>query len=73
MAARLCDWVYDDEQPRRKDFSRFPMKAEQKVERRTASRFHDIAKLLLENRSLSKTEGRSRLEPSRQHSWHDYR
>ena len=46
----LYSWVYDDQQPRREDSSGFSMEVEQKVERRIASRFPEIARLLLENR-----------------------
>ena len=73
MATMLHSWVYDDKQPRREDSRGFLMEVEQKVERRIASRFPQIAKLLLENRSLSRKEKWSRLEALRQRSWQDYR
>ena len=73
MATVLHNWDHDDQQPRREDSSGFLMAVEQKVERRIASRFTEIAKLLLENRSLSRKERWSRLEASRQQSWQDYR
>ena len=56
MAKVWHSWVHDDQQPRRKDSSRFSMAVEQNVERRIASRFPEIAKLLLKNRSLSRKE-----------------
>ena len=68
----LHSWVRDEQQPKREDSSGFSMEVEQKVERRIASRFPEIAKLLLENRSLSRKKW-SRLEASRQQSWQDYR
>ena len=49
------------------------MEVEQKVERRIASQFPENARLLLENRSLSRKEKGSRLEASGQQSWQDYR
>ena len=73
MTTVLHSWVHDDQQPRRLDPSGFSMEVEQKVERRIASRFPEIAKLLLENRSLSQKERWSRLEASGQQSWLDYR
>ena len=51
MAKVLYNWVYDDQQPRREDSGGFWMAVEQKVDRESASRFLEIAKLLLENRS----------------------
>ena len=56
MATVLDSLVHDDQQPRREDFRGFSMEVEQKVERRIASRFPEIAKLLLENGSLSRKE-----------------
>ena len=56
MATVLHSWVQDDQQPRREESSRFSMEVEQKVERRIASRFPEIAMLLLMNRSLSRKE-----------------
>ena len=73
MTTVLYSWFRDDQQPRREDSCRFLMQVEQKVERRIASRFTEIAKLLLKKRSLSQKERWSRLEASRQQSWHDYR
>ena len=73
MATGLSDWVHDDQQPRREDSCGLSMEVEQKVERRIASRFPEIAKLLLKNQSLSQTERWRRLEASRQQSWQDYR
>ena len=61
MATGLCDCVYDDQQHRGEDLSGFSMEAEQKVERGTASRFPEIAKLLLEKPSLSRKERSTRL------------
>ena len=49
MAKVFHSWVYDEQQPRREDSSGFSMEVEQTVERRFASRFPEIAKLLLEN------------------------
>ena len=72
LATVLHSWVYDDQQSRREDSSGFSMEVEQKVERRTASRFPEIAKLLLENRSLSRKKW-SRLEASGKQSLQDYR
>ena len=69
----LHSWVRDDQQPRREDSSGFSMEVEQKVERRIALRFPEIAKLLLENRSLSQKERWIRLEASRQQSWQHFR
>ena len=51
MAKVLHSRVHDDKQPRREDASGFSMEVEQKVERRIASRFPEIARLLLKNRS----------------------
>ena len=68
-ATVLHSWVCDDQQPRREDSSGFSMAVEQKAERSIASRYPEIAKLLLENRSLSRKERWSRLEAS----WQDYR
>ena len=73
MATVLHSWVQDDQQPRREDSSLFPMEVEQKVERRIASRFPEIAMLLLKNRSLSRKERWSRLEASGKQSWQHYR
>ena len=73
MATVLQRWVHDEQQPRRDDSRRFSMEVEQKVERRIVSRFPEIAKLLLENRSLSRKEKWSRLEATGQRSWLDYR
>ena len=73
MAKVLHSRVHDDQQPRREDSRRFSMEVEQKVERRIASRFPEIARLLLENRALSRKERWSRLEASGQQSWLDYR
>ena len=73
MATGLSDWVHDDQQPRREDSRGFSMGVEQKVERRIASRFPKIAKLLLEKRSLSRKERWSRLESSGPQSWQDHR
>ena len=53
MAKVLDSLVDDDQQPKREDFRGFSMEVEQKVER-IALRFPEIAKLLLENRSLSR-------------------
>ena len=72
-ATVLHSWVRDEQQPRREDSSGFSMEVEQKVERRIASQFPEIAKLLLEKRSLSPKERWSRLEASGQHSWQDHR
>ena len=71
-ATVLHSWVHDEQQPRREDSSGFLMEVEQKMERRIASRFPEIAKLLLENRSLSRKERWSRLEASGKQSWQDY-
>ena len=73
MAKVLHSRVLDDQQPRREDSRSFSMEVEQKVEKRIASRFPEIARLLLENRSLSRKEKWSRLEASGQQSWLDYR
>ena len=73
MATVLQRWVQDDQQPRREDSSLFPMEVEQKVERRNVSRFPEIARLLLVNRSLSRKERWSRLEASGKQSWQHYR
>ena len=73
MATVLHSWVQDDQQPRREDSSLFPMEVEQKVERRIASRFPEIAMLLLKNRLLSRKERWSRLEASGKQSWQHYR
>ena len=73
LATLLRSWVYDDQQPRREDSNGFSMEVKQKVERGIASQFPEIAKLLLENRSLSRKEKWSRLEASGQQSWQDYR
>ena len=73
MAKVLHSRVHDDQQPRREDSRRFSMEVEQKVERRIASRFPEISRLLLENRALSRKERWSRLEASGQQLWQDYR
>ena len=73
MATGLSEWVHDDPQPRREDSSVFSLEVEQKVDRRIASRFPEIARLLLENRALSRKERWSRLKASAQQSWQDYR
>ena len=73
MASVLHSRVHDDQQPRREDSRRFLMEVEQKLERRIASRFPEIAKLLPENRLLSRKARWSRLEASRQQLWQDYR
>ena len=73
MATVLHSWVQDDQQPRREEFGGFSMEVEQKVERRIASRFPEIAMLLLKNRSLSRKERWSRFEESGQHLWQDSR
>ena len=73
MATVLHSWADDYQQPRREDSRRFSMEVEQKVERRIASRYPEIARMLLENRSLSRKEKWSRLEASRQQPWLDYR
>ena len=72
MATVLHSWVRDNQQPRREDSSGFSMAVEQKVERRIASRYPEIAKLLLENRLLSWKEW-STLEASGQQAWQHYR
>ena len=69
----LHSWFLDDQQPRREDSSGFLTEFEQKVDGRIASRFSEIAKLLLENRSLRRKERWSRLEASGQQPWQDYR
>ena len=61
MATVLQRWVHDDQKPRGEDSRRFSMEVEQKVERRIVSRFPEIARLLLVNRSLSRKERWSRL------------
>ena len=73
MATVLQRWVHDDQKPRREDSRRFSMEVEQKVERRIVSRFPEIARLLLVNRSLSRKERWSRLEASGKQSWQHYR
>ena len=65
MATVLDSLVHDDQQPRREDSRGFSMEVEHKVERRLALRFQEIAKLLLENHSLSLKERWGRLEASR--------
>ena len=70
MAIVLQGWA---QQRRREDSSLFSMGVEQKVERRIAPRFPEIARLLLEDRSLSQKEKWSRLEASGQQSWLEYR
>ena len=72
-AKELHSRVRDDQQPRMEDSNGFSMEVEQKVERRIASRFPEIAKLLLEKRSLSRKERWSRLEASGPQSWQDHR
>ena len=69
----LHNWVRDEQQPRREDSSEFSSAVKQKVNRGIASRFPEIAKLLLENRSLNRKEKWSRLEASGQQLWQDYR
>ena len=73
MATVLNSWVHDYQQPRSEDSREFSMEVEEKVERRIELRFPEIAKQLLENRSLSRKERWSRLEASGQQSWQDYR
>ena len=73
MVTGLSDWVHDDQQPRREDSSVFSLEVEKKVDRTIASRFPEIARLLLENAALSQKERWSRLEASGQQSWQDYR
>ena len=73
MATVLNSWVHDYQQPRSEDSRGFSMEVEEKVERRIALRFTEIAKQLLENRSLSRKERWSRLEASGRQSWQDYR
>ena len=73
LATVLHSWVYDDQQSRREDSSGFSIEVEQKVQRRIASRFPEIARLLLENRALSRKERWSRLEASGKQSWQHYR
>ena len=73
MATVLHSWVHNDQQPRREDSGGFSMAVEQKVDRGIASRFPEMAKMLLENRLLSRKEKCSRLEASGQQSWQDYR
>ena len=73
MATVLHSWVYENQERRRKDSSEFSSAVKQKVDKGIASRFPEIAKLLLENRSLSRKEKWSRLRASRQQSWQDYR
>ena len=73
MATGLSDWVHDDQQPRMEDSRGFSMEVKQKVERKIESRFPEIAKLLLKNRSLSQKEKWSRLEASGKQSLQDYK
>ena len=73
IATVMHSCVYDDQQPRREESSGFLIEVEQNVERRIASRFPEIAMLLLENRSLSRKERWSCLEASGQHRWQQYR
>ena len=73
MVTVLHSWDRDDQQPRMEESSEFLIEVEHKMDRRIASRYPEIAKLLLENRSLSQKERWSRLEASRQQSWQDYR
>ena len=54
MATVFHSWVLDDQHPMREQTSGFLMEAEQNVERRIVSQFPDIARLLLENCSLSR-------------------
>ena len=56
MTPVMHSWVLDDQQPRKEDSSGFSMEVEHKVERRIVSRFPQITKLLLANRSLSRKE-----------------
>ena len=72
-ATVLQRWVHDGQQPRREDSNGFSMEVEQKVESRIASRFPEIARMLRENRSLSRKEKWSRLEASGKQSLQDYR
>ena len=60
VAKGLHNWIYDDQRPRRENFSSFLMEVEQKMGRMISSRFPEIAKL--EKRSLSRNERWSRLE-----------
>ena len=68
MTTLLHSWVRDEQQPRMEDSSGFLIAVEQKVERRIASRYPEIAKLMLANRLLSRKEQWSRLEASGQQS-----
>ena len=72
MTTVLHSWVHDNQQPRREDSRGILMAVEQKVEKGIASRFPDIAKLLLGNRSLSRKKCGC-LKASGQQSWLDYR
>ena len=49
MATVFHSWVHDDQQPGKEVSRGFSMEVEQKVERRIASPFPEIARLLLEN------------------------
>ena len=73
MTAVLHSWVHNDQQPRRENSGGFSIEIEHKVVKRIASRFLEIAKLLLENRLLSRKESTSCLEASGQQSRQDYR
>ena len=72
MTTALHSWVRDEQQPRRKDSSEFSSPVKQKVDRGIASQIPEIAKPLLENRSMSRKKNWSRLEASRQKLWQDY-
>ena len=69
----LHSWVHNDQQPRREGFGGFSMAVEEKVDRGIASRFPEIAKLLLEKRLLNRKENWSHLGASGKQSWQDYR
>ena len=73
MATVFYSWFHDDQQPKKEVSRGFSIEVEQKVERRIASRFPEIARLLLENRSLSWKDMWSCLEASGQQSWQDYK
>ena len=72
MVRGLRDCIFDHQQLMREEFSGFSMKFEQKMEK-TASRFPETAKFLLENQFLSWKEKWSSFEASRQQSRQDYR
>ena len=72
MTTVLHSWVHDDQQLRREVSRGFSMEVEQNVERQIASRFPEIARLLLEKRSLSQKDRCSQLEAWRQQSWQHY-